>query len=83
MKEENPEMKCFVSSSIASSNLLKDAGYDDAELNDVGGPDVYVDGADEVNTKFEAIKGGGGALTREKIIASASKNSFALLTIQK
>ena len=66
-------MKCFVSSSIASSNLLKDAGYDDAELNDVGGPDVYVDGADELNTKFEAIKGGGGALTREKIIASASK----------
>lgn len=83
LKEENPEMKCFVSSSIASSNLLKDAGYDDAELNDVGGPDVYVDGADEVNTKFEAIKGGGGALTKEKIIASASKKFICIVDDSK
>ena len=67
-------MKCFVSSSSASSDLLKDAGYIDAELNDVGGPDIYVDGADEVNSKFELIKGGGGALTREKIIASPSES---------
>ena len=60
LKEKKPEMKCFVSSSSASSDLLKDAGYIDAELNDVGGPDIYVDGADEVNSKFELIKGGGG-----------------------
>ena len=42
LKEKKPEMKCFVSSSSASSDLLKDAGYIDAELNDVGGPDIYV-----------------------------------------
>ena len=79
LKEKKPEMKCFVSSSSASSDLLKDAGYIDAELNDVGGPDIYVDGADEVNSKFELIKGGGGALTREKIIASASQKFICIV----
>ena len=83
LKEKKPEMKCFVSSSSASSDLLKDAGYVDAELNDVGGPDIYVDGADEVNSKFELIKGGGGALTREKIIASASREFICIVDKKK
>ena len=72
LKEKKPEIKCFVSSSVASTELLKDAGYLEAELNDVGGPDLYIDGADEVNSKLELIKGGGGALTREKILAYSS-----------
>ena len=83
LKEKKPEMKCFVSSSSASSDLLKDTGYVDAELNDVGGPDIYVDGADEVNSKFELIKGGGGALTREKIIASASREFICIVDKKK
>ena len=57
LKEKKTEIKCFVSSSVASTELLKDAGYLEAELNDVGGPDLYIDGADEVNSKLELIKG--------------------------
>ena len=83
LKEKKPEMKCFVSSSSASSDLLKDAGYIDAELNDVGGPDLYVDGAYEVNDKFELIKGGGGAHTREKIVAAASREFICIIDDSK
>ena len=83
LKEKKPEIKCFVSSSVASTKLLKDAGYLEAELNDVGGPDLYIDGADEVNSKLELIKGGGGALTREKIIASASKTFICIIDKSK
>ena len=62
---------------------MKSSGLEDSELNDVGGPDFYVDGADEINDKFEMIKGGGGALTREKIIASASKKFICITDISK
>ena len=73
IKKEKPEIKALVSSSEASSNILRSDGFEISELNDVGGPDLYVDGADEVNDKFELIKGGGGAHTREKIVAAASR----------
>ena len=52
-------------------------------LRDVGKLTKYIDGADEVNNDLQMIKGGGGALTREKILAHASKNLYALLMIQK
>ena len=61
-----------VSSSEASTKRLKDLGIPVLDLNEVGTLDIYVDGADEVNPHKQLIKGGGAALTREKIIAAAS-----------
>lgn len=62
-----------VSSSEASTQRLKDYGIKVFDLNECGEIEVYVDGADESNHLLELVKGGGGALTREKIIAAASK----------
>tara|TARA_B100000900_G_scaffold236536_1_gene200852 strand:+ start:2135 stop:2809 length:675 start_codon:yes stop_codon:yes gene_type:complete len=76
--KQKPDIKAIVSSSVASTQLLEEAGLEVSELNDVGSPDFYVDGADEINDRFEMIKGGGGALTREKIIASASKKFICI-----
>lgn len=61
-----------VSSSDASTERLKSHGIEVFELNDVDRIPVYVDGADESNHLLELIKGGGGALTREKIIAAVA-----------
>jgi ribose 5-phosphate isomerase A len=81
--ENKPEIRAFVSSSEMSTNLLKSAGYEVSELNDVGGPDLYIDGADEINEKFEMIKGGGGAHTREKIVAEASRKFICIIDDSK
>ncbi|KOR29893.1 ribose 5-phosphate isomerase [Achromatium sp. WMS1] len=62
-----------VSSSEASTKLLKSRGIEVLDLNSAGELAIYVDGADESNHYLQLIKGGGGALTREKIIAAASK----------
>lgn len=62
-----------VSSSEASTNRLKAIGFNVMDLNAAGELEIYVDGADESNYQLQLIKGGGGALTREKIIAAASK----------
>lgn len=62
-----------VSSSTASTSRLQGYGIPVLDLNDVGRLDLYVDGADESNHRLELIKGGGGALTREKIVAGASR----------
>jgi len=67
-----------VSSSEASSNLLNEKGIDVFNLNDVIDIAFYIDGADEVSPDNELIKGGGGAHTREKIVASAS-NEFVCI----
>ncbi len=61
-----------VSSSEASTQRLRDRGIDVIDLNSAGRLPVYIDGADEANRFLQLIKGGGGALTREKIVASAS-----------
>ena len=66
-------LKSVVSSSNQSTRLLEAAGIRVVDLNDVGELPVYIDGADETNAARQLIKGGGGALTREKIIAAASK----------
>jgi ribose 5-phosphate isomerase A len=71
-------LKGAVSSSEASTQLLKKFGIEVFELNDVNEILVYVDGADEVDTDHHLIKGGGGAHTREKIVASAS-NEFVCI----
>ena len=62
-----------VSSSVASTERLKGHGIPVYDLNAVGELSLYVDGADESNAQLQLIKGGGGALTREKIVAAASK----------
>ncbi|HSN18928.1 MAG TPA: ribose-5-phosphate isomerase RpiA [Gammaproteobacteria bacterium] len=62
-----------VSSSEASTQRLKALGIPVLDLNSAGEVSVYVDGADEANRHLQLIKGGGGALTREKIVAAASK----------
>ena len=62
-----------VSSSEASTARLKALGIRVLDLNDTGALPLYVDGADETNRHLQLIKGGGGALTREKIIAAASE----------
>ena len=62
-----------VASSEASAERLKGHGIEVLDLNSVSEIAVYVDGADETNKYLHLIKGGGGALTREKIVAAASK----------
>ena len=62
-----------VASSVASAERLKGHGIPVYDLNAVDGVSVYVDGADEANQHMQLVKGGGGALTREKIVAAASK----------
>jgi ribose 5-phosphate isomerase A len=62
-----------VSSSEASTARLKGHGIDVMDLNSTGDLDVYIDGADESDHHLRLIKGGGAALTREKIVAAASK----------
>ncbi len=62
-----------VSSSDGSTERLKAAGIPVLDLNEVGELDTYIDGADETNHRRQLIKGGGAALTREKIIAAASR----------
>jgi len=66
-------LKAVVSSSNQSTARLQAAGIPVVDLNDVGELPVYIDGADEANADRQLIKGGGGALTREKIIAAASR----------
>ncbi len=70
--------KGAVSSSEASTKLLENYGIEVFELNDVDEIIVYVDGSDEVDPSHNLIKGGGGAHTREKIVASAS-NEFVCI----
>jgi len=66
------EIRAAVSSSEASSERLRGHGIKVIDLNEAGRLDTYVDGADESNSNLHLIKGGGGALTREKIVAAAS-----------
>ena len=66
-------IKGAVASSEASAERLRSLRIPVVELNDTDGCDVYVDGADEVTEHLAMIKGGGGALTREKIVAQASR----------
>ena len=62
-----------VASSDATAQRLKALGIDVVDLNSVQSIEVYVDGADEVTRSFAMVKGGGGALTREKIVAAVSR----------
>ncbi len=72
-----------VSSSQATTELLENAGIPVLELNSTGDLELYVDGADEANKHMHLIKGGGGALTREKIVASASRRFVCIIDDSK
>jgi ribose 5-phosphate isomerase A len=68
-----------VSSSKASEALLREMGIPTVDLNSVLDLPIYIDGADEVNANGEMIKGGGGALTREKIVANVAKQFICIV----
>jgi len=72
-----------VSSSNATSQLLKDKKIEIFDLNAVGTIDFYFDGADECDSHLRLIKGGGAALTREKIIAAASRKFVCMVDESK
>lgn len=72
-----------VSSSEATTARLRAAGIEVLDLNDVGELEVYVDGADEATRDRHLIKGGGGALTREKIVAAASARFVCIVDDSK
>ncbi len=72
-----------VSSSKASTKLLEDLGFEVSTLNEAGVIDLYVDGADESNKHLQLIKGGGGALTREKVLAAASRRFVCIVDDSK
>jgi len=67
-----------VASSEATANRLKSHGIQVFDLNSVGDLEIYVVGADEITEHFAMIKGGGGALTREKIVAAASRKFICI-----
>ncbi|MGB1091977.1 MAG: ribose 5-phosphate isomerase A, partial [Oceanobacter sp.] len=67
-----------VSSSEASAQRLKDHGIPVYDLNSVDALEFYVDGADEINHQMGMIKGGGAALTREKIVASVASKFICI-----
>ena len=72
LKESGISIPACVSSSVRSTKKLEQYGFKVLDLNEVERIGVYVDGADEIDPHFAMIKGGGGALTREKIVAMVS-----------
>lgn len=73
LKRHRDDIPAAVSSSEASSKRLAAIGIPVKDLNETGTLSIYVDGADEANAHLQLIKGGGAALTREKIVAAASR----------
>jgi ribose 5-phosphate isomerase A len=69
----------IVSSSNASTKLLEEQGFEVVTLNEAGGIDLYIDGADESNKRLQLIKGGGGALTREKVLATSARRFVCIV----
>ena len=83
LKKEKINIKGLVCSSNASKKLFDDSNFHIFELNDVYGLDFYIDGADEFNERLELIKGGGGALTREKILSNSSDKFICIVDDSK
>lgn len=77
------DIRGAVSSSEASTRLLRAAGIEVMELNSTGDLNLYVDGADEATRHGALIKGGGAALTREKIVAAASRKFVCIMDDSK
>lgn len=83
LKESGIDVPACVSSSVRSTKKLQDYGYRVVDLNEVDRISVYIDGADEIDSSFSMIKGGGGALTREKIVASVSDRFVCIADASK
>jgi len=79
LAEARIELRGAVSSSEASTRRMSEHGIPILDLNQTGSLDVYVDGADEADRNLHLIKGGGGALTREKIVAAASHRFICIV----
>ena len=76
-------IEALVSSSRATTERLEKLGFEVTTLNSAGDVDVYIDGADEATKHMHLIKGGGGALTREKILAGASRKFVCIIDDSK
>ncbi len=83
LPEVRDRIDCVVSSSRASTTLLEEKGFKVITLNESGDLDVYIDGADEATKRLHLIKGGGGALTREKVLAAASRRFVCIVDDSK
>ena len=77
------KIEACVSSSNASTKLLKENNFKVVDLREVGKIPIYIDGADEANKNLQLIKGGGGALTREKIISNNSEKFICIIDDSK
>ena len=76
-------IRAAVASSKATAERLQKIGIEVVDLNSVDSLSIYVDGADEVNSHLHMIKGGGGALTREKIVAAVAKKFICIADASK
>lgn len=77
------QLEAAVASSQATAERLKKLGIEVVDMNHVGSLDAYVDGADEIDRHLHMIKGGGAALTREKIVASIAKKFICIVDDSK
>lgn len=77
------KISAVVSSSRATTALLEERKFEVSTLNSVGDIDVYIDGADEATKHLQLIKGGGGALTREKVLAGAARKFVCIIDDSK
>lgn len=76
-------IEAIVSSSSATTKRLEELEFEVSPLRDVGDIDVYIDGADEATKHRQLIKGGGGALTREKVLAAAARKFVCIIDDSK
>jgi ribose 5-phosphate isomerase A len=83
LKARKIQLQGAVSSSRVTSDLLKSAGIPELDLNFAGDLPLYVDGADQATAQGRLIKGGGAALTREKVIAAASRRFVCIIDDSK
>lgn len=83
LKPFRADLAAVVASSRATEARLRAHGFSVVELDQVADLDLYVDGADEANKYFHLIKGGGGALTQEKILAAASRKFVCIIDDSK
>ena len=83
LPEIRDQIDRVVSSSRASTQLLEEQGFEVSTLNETGDIDIYIDGADESNKHLQLIKGGGGALTREKVLAAAARRFVCIIDDSK
>tara|TARA_B100001105_G_scaffold122659_1_gene98258 strand:- start:785 stop:1450 length:666 start_codon:yes stop_codon:yes gene_type:complete len=77
------KIQAVVSSSDESTKRLEAHGFEVSNLNNIGNIDLYIDGADEATKNLHLIKGGGGALTREKILAASAKKFVCIVDDSK